>query len=150
MSTRMLLEAGNLSFGTPQVIGDDQLHPGQAASAQAAQEAGPKRTVLTVSHLDPQHLAVAGRCDSVATTIARDTEGPTPGPGGRSRRQRRREVDVIEAPGPESFQVLVQLRADPAHLALGDSGADSQRLDQVVDLPSGDSIGPFCRTSRLG
>ena len=49
-------------------VGDDQLRAGQAAGAQAAEEAGPERAVLAVADVEPEHLPVpvsghAGRHD---------------------------------------------------------------------------------------
>src|SRR3954447_16491948 len=38
-------------------IGDDQLHPGKAAVAQAAEEAGPEHLVLAVTDVAAEHLA---------------------------------------------------------------------------------------------
>jgi hypothetical protein len=46
-------------LGQPEVgIGDHQSHPAQAAGLQAAQEPGPERTVLAVTHIHPEDFAV--------------------------------------------------------------------------------------------
>ncbi len=37
-------------------VGDDQLHPVQAAGLQAAQERGPERAVLAVTDVEPEDL----------------------------------------------------------------------------------------------
>ena len=41
-------------------VGDDQLHAGQAALDQAAQEAAPERLGLGLADVEADHLAVAG------------------------------------------------------------------------------------------
>ena len=38
-------------------VGDDQLHPGQAAGLERAQERGPERPVLAVADIETQHFA---------------------------------------------------------------------------------------------
>ena len=40
-------------------VGDDQLHPGQAAGLERAQERGPKGTVLGVANGEAEDLAAA-------------------------------------------------------------------------------------------
>jgi hypothetical protein len=40
-------------------VGDDQLHPGQPAGLEGAQERGPKGAVLAVADGEAQHLAAA-------------------------------------------------------------------------------------------
>lgn len=47
-------------------VGNDQLDPGQAASSQAAQEAGPERLVLTVTNIHAEDFTFA---------ISSDTDG---------------------------------------------------------------------------
>ena len=40
-------------------IRDHQLHAGQPTGLEAAQERGPERTVLAVTHIQPEHLPTA-------------------------------------------------------------------------------------------
>jgi hypothetical protein len=47
---------------------------------------------------------------------------------------------VVEASVAERVKVPVQLGADPADLALGNPAAHAQGLDEVVDLPSADTM----------
>jgi hypothetical protein len=58
-------------------VGDDQLHAGQAAVPQRAEELGPERLGLTVPDRVPEHLAPAVGGDPVATTTARETTRPS-------------------------------------------------------------------------
>ena len=51
-------------------VGDDQLHPGQAAGLQRSQERGPERAVLAVADVEAEHLAAA-----VGGDAGRDHDG---------------------------------------------------------------------------
>ena len=44
-------------------IGDDQFHPAEATSVVRRQEGQPEGTVLARSHVNAQHLALAGAVD---------------------------------------------------------------------------------------
>ena len=48
--------------------------------------------------------------------------------------------DVGQGPVPERADLLVEVRADPGDLGLGDPGVGAQRLDQVVDLAGRDPV----------
>jgi hypothetical protein len=54
-------------------VGDDQLHPGQAAGFQRSQKRRPERAVLTVADLKAEHLAAAVGVHPVAITTACET-----------------------------------------------------------------------------
>ena len=122
-------------------IGDDQLHPTQAAGFEAAQKRGPERPVLGVAHGEPEDFP--------------PTVGPNPGGDYDSLRH-----DPVVHPGlavggiqehvrkllagqgavPERAHFLVQVSADPRHLRLGDTRIRAQRFDQVVDLARRDAV----------
>ena len=58
-------DRGDRSLQAAVGVGDDQLHPGQAAGLQRAQERGPERPVLAVADVHAQDLtaAVSGHSD---------------------------------------------------------------------------------------
>ena len=47
---------------------------------------------------------------------------------------------MIEGPVPELLELLVERRADAAHLGLGDARGRSERLYQVIDLSGGHPV----------
>src|SRR4029077_7992909 len=56
-------------------VGDDELHPGQAALDQATEEAAPERFRLGLADIEADHLAIAGLVDAVGEheRLAHDT-----------------------------------------------------------------------------
>jgi hypothetical protein len=102
-------------------VGDDQLHPGQAAGLQAAEERGPERAVLTVADLEPQDLPVpvrghpGGNDDGLGDDPVID-----PGLAVGGIQEHIPEQLPGQAPVPERRDLGVQVSADPAHLRLGD------------------------------
>jgi hypothetical protein len=57
-------------------VGDDQLHPGQAAGLERAQERGPERAVLGVANIQPSTFWPPSLVTPVAITTALDTTRP--------------------------------------------------------------------------
>ena len=103
------------------LVGVDQLHPGQAASLEAEQEAAPKCFVLAVTDVEPEDLprTVSGdpggyhdghRDDlaALAGLVAHMQVGRVEVHVG--------EPDVVQRSGPEGTDRLVELLADPRHL----------------------------------
>jgi hypothetical protein len=41
---------------------------------------------------------------------------------------------MAQRPGPERFQELVELAADPGNFGLGDAGFETQRSNEIIDL----------------
>jgi hypothetical protein len=118
------------------LVGDHQLDTAQAAFLQVGQERPPEHFVLGVADVEAEDLAAAvggdpGRDDH----RHRDDLG-----GGVANMQVGgvevdiREPGVVEPPGPERGDDLVETGADPRDLGLGDAAVSTQGPDQVVDL----------------
>ena len=58
-------------------VGDDQLHPGQPAGPERAQEGGPEGAVLAVTNVQTEDFPAAVDGDPVAMTTARLTTRPS-------------------------------------------------------------------------
>ena len=126
------------------LVGDDQPHPGQAALLRRGQEAAPEHLVLAVADVEAEDLpgAVGGdpggdhdghRHDLAdVLAVAHVQVGRVEVDVG--------ELDVVQRPGAERADDLVQAGADPRDLGLGDPGVDAQRLDQVVDAAGRDAV----------
>ena len=92
------------------VVGDHQLHPGQAAGSQRPQERGPEGAVLGVADVDAEDLAVAGGGDTggdhdrpghdPTADAALDVGGVDEHVG---------ELDMVERAGAERLEVVVEL-----------------------------------------
>ena len=123
------------------VIGDHQLHPGQAPGPQTLEERRPERSRLAVAHGHAQHLPVTvgahpggyhhGTGDHPAVDPTLDVGGVGEDVG---------KLDVVEGPVAEGLEIGVELGADAAHLALGDPRAHAQGLDQVIDLAGAHAV----------
>ena len=122
-------------------IGDDQLHAGQPACLERAQERGPEGAVLADSHVQAQDLAATigghagGNHDRAGDDPAIDA-----GLEAGGIQEQVREGDVAKRTGPEAGNLGVQLGADPADLRLGDASIDAKGLNQVVDLAGGGAV----------
>jgi len=123
----------------PSCVGDDQLHSGEAAALEPAQEVNPEGLGLRGADGHAQHL-------TPTVGVDRDGEG---------------HRDRDDAPGlahlhvggvdpeigpvaldralEEGADALVDLLAQAADLALGDAG-HAQRLDQLVDRAGRDAL----------
>jgi hypothetical protein len=127
---------GAHGLGQPEVcVGDHESHSTQAAGLQAAQERGPERAVLAVTDIHAQHFAVP-----IAAHPNRDDHGLGDDlvidaclAVGRVQ-EHIREARGLQRPAAERGHLIVQVGADPRHLALGDPRRDSEGLDQVVNL----------------
>src|SRR4051795_12734041 len=103
-------------------IGDDQLHPGKAAVAQAAEEAGPEHLVLAVTDVAAEHLAapVGGHAGG---DHHRPGDHPATYPGlavGGIEEHVRDRLFVQRAAAPGG-DLGVEAGADPAYFALADA-----------------------------
>jgi hypothetical protein len=125
-------------------VGDDQLHPGQAAGSQRAQERGRERAVLAVPDVEPQDLAVpvcrhaGGDHDGLGDDPVVD-----PGLAVGGVEEDVGERHARQGPVSERGDLGVQVGADPGYLGLGDPAVRSQRLDQVTG-----PCGWRCRAGR--
>ena len=120
------------------VVAGHQLHPGQAAGGQAAQERQPPRAVLGAGHVEAEDLPApvrvdAGRDQAVhvhrAAALA-DLLGQRIDPHERVR-------PAVQRPVPEAVDELVQLRGHRADLRLGQAG-DPEGSGQLLHPPGGD------------
>ena len=116
-------------------IGNDQLHPTQAARLERAQERCPERAVLAVPDGEPEHLA-----PPVGADPGGDHHGlghhPVidPGLAVSGVEEHIRELLLGQRSVAERAHLDVEIGADPRDLALGDPGVGAEGLDQVVDL----------------
>jgi hypothetical protein len=103
------------------LVGDDQPDPGQPALAQGAQEAAPEHLVFGVADVTAENLPAAvgghpGRHDH-------DHRGDLPRCDAHVEiggvEEHIRERGVVQRPGPERLDLLVQPGTDPRHLRLG-------------------------------
>ena len=102
-------------------VGDHQLHSVQAAGLQRAQERGPERAVLAVPDVEAEHLppAVGGHPGGDHHRLGHDPP-VDPGLAVGGVEEHVRERGVGQGPVPERRDLLVEVGADPRHLALGD------------------------------
>ena len=108
-------------------VGDDQLHPVQAAGLQRAQERGPERAVLGVADVEAEDLTPPVGADPGGDHHGLGHDPPIdPGLAVGGVEEHVRERGVGQRPVPERADLLVQVSADPRHLALGDPGVDAQ------------------------
>jgi hypothetical protein len=120
-------------------VGDHQLHPSQAAADQAAQELAPERLGLGRSHVQADHLALAGLVDPVG-----DHQGPvldpTAGPDLLHLGvQPQVWIGAVQGPLPEGGDLLVQAATQPGDGVLGHPG-QPQGLHQPIHLAGGDAV----------
>jgi hypothetical protein len=123
------------------VVGKHQPHPGQASFSQVTQEFGPGCLGLAVTDEDTQDLP---------KTVLGDPRGDHHGAGDDLMPDAGLEIGgiqidvgeagVVQRPGAERRQGLVQVGADPRDLGLGDSGVGSEGFDQVIDGAGGHAV----------
>jgi hypothetical protein len=123
------------------VVGDHQLHAGQAPGPQALEEGGPEGAILGVAHLHAQHFSLASGRDPGSHHHG-PAHHPAPDPGLEvgGIGEHIGELGVAQGPVAELAQVAVELGAYATDLALGDAGVHAQGFDQVVDLASGHPV----------
>jgi hypothetical protein len=116
-------------------VGDDQLHPAQPAGLERAEELGPERAILAVTHGEAEHLAAAVAAHP-GGHHHRLGDDPAVDPGLAVGGVHKDVGEALAGQGavPERRDLAVQVGADPAHLALGDAAVSTQGPDQVVDL----------------
>ena len=120
-------------------IGDDQLDPGQTAAFQHPQEFEPEGFRLRGADLHTQHLAPAIGVDGHGDTDRDGDDAPVlPAFDIGSVDPEIRPI-ALDRPLQEGLHPVVDLLAEPAHLALGDAG-HAHRLDQIVDGARGDAL----------
>jgi hypothetical protein len=97
------------------LVGDHEAHPGQSSLLQREQEPAPEHFVFAVADVEAQHLAVAvggdaggddhGLGDHLVVVVAHVQIGGVEVHVG--------ELDVVEGPGPEHADDLIDTSADP-------------------------------------
>jgi hypothetical protein len=130
------------------MIGDHQLHPGQAAFAQAAQEFGPEGLGLAVADRAAQHLpapvgghtggdhdGLGGHFRALTGLVAADTGFAVGGIEEHIGEGLRGQI-----PGVEGADLGVEVSADARDLGFGDARLHSQSGHQVVDLAGGGAV----------
>ena len=113
-----------------------ELHAGQAARDQRAQEVGPERLGLGLADVDAEDLAPARLVHAVGDHHALvDHAAAVPDLLGLAIKP---QVGVValERALPERLDLLVEQRADPGHLRARDP--EPERLDELVDPPGRD------------
>jgi hypothetical protein len=117
-------------------VGDDQLHPVQAAGLQRAQERGPERAVLAVADVEAEYLSApvgrhaGGHHDRLRDDSVVDAGLAVGGVEEHVAKRLRGQAAVAEG-----GDLDVELAANPGHLRLGDAAVRAEGFDQVVDLP---------------
>src|SRR6266511_4771676 len=114
-------------------VGDDELHAGEAALDQRAEEVPPERFGLALAAVKADHLASTRLVDAV-----RDHQTLPDDPAAIAdllhlRVQPQVRVTALQRPRPERFDLLVEASADAGDLRARDP--QPQRLDQLIDLP---------------
>ena len=120
-------------------VGDDELHAAQAAAGELAQELDPERLGLRRADVHAEHLAPA-----VGVDADRDDHRHRDDPPVLAHLQVGRvdpEVGpvALQRPLEEGRHPLVDLGAEPAHLALRHP-AHAERLHEVVDRARRDAV----------
>jgi hypothetical protein len=110
-------------------VGDDELDTGQPAGLERAQEGGPERAVLAVTHIQAQDLPAAVGGDP-GGDHHRPRHHPAVDPGLEvgGVDEQVREAGVGQRPGAEGGHLAIQFGADPGHLRLGDPTVDAPGL----------------------
>ena len=118
-------------------VADGELDADQPARDQAAQELGPERLGLGLADVD-------ARGSRAARSRARHARSPAPCDHAAAVAdlldlgvEEQVRVAALQRPRPERLDVLIQRRADPADLALGDPQPEA--LDQLIDPPGRDA-----------
>lgn len=122
-------------------VGDNQLHPREAAGFQRPQERGPEGTIFAAPTLEAEDLAlpVGGHPGSSDHGLEDDTvTGPRLAVGGIQEHMPERLPS--QAPVPERRDLLIEFSADPADFTLADPRIGTQRLNQVIDLSGGSAV----------
>ena len=113
-------------------VGDDQLHPMQPAADQAAADSNQKLSLSLAPFISPSTLFSPVSRTPTAMTVAW-LNSPTLAHLVVRRVEPHYGYAPSSRPRSERSQLLVELTADPAHLALADTAAAHGR-HQCVDL----------------
>jgi hypothetical protein len=126
-------------------VGDDQLHPTEAAGLQRAQERGPERgperAVLGVADGEAEYLPPAVNADAGGHNHGLGDDpavDPRLAVGGVEEHVGKRGVG--QGSVPEAGHFGVEIGADTGDLELADAGVGAERLDQIVDRPGQDAV----------
>ena len=122
-------------------VTDDELHPAETARLQRAQETRPERLRFGLPDLEAEDLAasIGGDADRDDDRL-RDHSPPNSCFAVGRVEEHVGIRRVREGPVTERGDVLVQVRADPRHLALANPGVCAERLHQVIDLPRAHAV----------
>jgi hypothetical protein len=118
-------------------VGDRQLHAGQAALDQAAQEGRPERLGLRGADVDTDDLPPAGLVHAVGDDQRLAPDAATVADLLDLGVQPQIDIVALQRALAERLDLLIEQRADPADLALGDP--QPKRLDELVDAPRRDA-----------
>jgi hypothetical protein len=128
-------DLGDGSLESQERVADDELDTGETTASKTLQELGPEGRVLGVADGDPEQsttdiLSDTGGDDDSATNDAsthagRDIGGVAEQVG---------KTQVRQGTRAKGDHLLVQLRADPRHLGLGDAGANAERITRSSTL----------------
>ncbi len=131
------------------LIGDDELHSGQASALQMGEELAPEHLVLAVADIQPEDLppALAGDPGGDHDRFAGDQPAATDMQVGGIQ-EHVRVAGGVEPAGPEPTDFLVQTGTDPRHLGLRDP-RPAQGDDQVVDVTGRDPVHPRFHDHRV-
>ncbi len=131
-------------------VGDDQLHSAQAAPGKLVQERRPECLGLRWADVLAEHFAPAIALTPTATDTMRPPRLADLQVGGVDPQIR---PVALDRPVEKSLDPLVDLPAQPAHLALGDAG-HAHGLDQIIDRAGRDALDvgllDHCRKRLLG
>jgi hypothetical protein len=94
-------------------VGDHQLHPGQAAADQAAQELPPERLGLGRAHVQAENLALAGLVHAVGDHHRSMLDPPAGADLLHLGIQPQVRVGDLQGPLPEGDHLLIQAAAQP-------------------------------------
>jgi hypothetical protein len=114
------------------VVAGHQLHAGQAAGGQAAQERQPPRAVLGAGHVDAEDFPVPVSVDTGGDQAVHIHGAAALADLLRQRADPAERVrPAVQQPVPEGLHQLVQLRRHRGHPRLGqahDAGGDAQQV----------------------
>src|SRR6266508_1823826 len=122
------------------IIGDHELHTGEASYHEVPEERRPARAVLGGEDVEAQDLPPPVAVDRRPHHRGHGAD-PTglPAPDLERIEPHVRVRAAVEGPGPERLDLLVQVLGEGGNLRLGDA-LDAERLHQSVHPPSGDAL----------
>src|ERR1051326_5681901 len=120
-------------------IAGDQLHAGQPARYEAAQEGVPERTVLAGSNIEPEHFTLAVLIDADGDHHGHANDAMVLSDLHKGGVKLKVRVGAIEFARSKPLHLRVQCLAQPADLALRDD-THAKRLDQIVHPTRADTV----------